>query len=325
MRQFTLGIDVSKDTLDFALLGGNKPQYRHYTNSETGYAHLVKWLQTAGADTVHACLEATGQYGNGVATYLYDNGYQVSVVNPARIKAYATSKLRRFKTDKGDAEVIALFCQRETPPLWTPPPDSFRELQYLVRHLDDLKKTRQQTRNRLNSGVTSLRVRADLEALIDFMDAQIKQLTKDIAQHLDQYPDLKKQKELLKSIPGIGDITAAVLLGEVRDFRAFDSACQLAAYAGLVPEQRVSGTSLHKRPRLAHTGNAKLRKALYMPAMVSIRHNPIIRQFSERLKVTGHCAMSIIGAAMHKLLHLAYGVIKTGKPFDPAYGQNHVV
>lgn len=325
MSQFTLGIDVSKDTLDFALLGGKKPEYRHYTSTEAGYSHLVNWLQKAGAETLHACLEATGQYGDGVATYLHNHGYQVSVVNPALIKAYAASKLRRFKTDKGDAEVIALFCQKEVPPLWPPPPDSFRELQYLVRHLDDLKIMRQQEKNRLKSGVTSLRVRADLQAHIDFISAQIKQLTKDIARHLDKYPDLKKQKELLKSIPGIGDTTAAILLGEVRDFRAFDSACQLAAYAGLVPEQRVSGTSVHKRSRMAKRGNPNLRKCLYMPAVVAKRHNPIIRQLSERLKATGHCAMSIIGAVMHKLLHLAYGVIKTGKPFDPAYEQNPAV
>jgi transposase len=321
MSQFTLGIDVSKDTLDFTLLGGSKVQHRKYANTEAGYSYLVEWLRKAGAETAHACLEATGQYGDGVATYLYNHGYQVSIVNPARIKAYATSKLRRFKTDKGDSEIIALFCQKETPTHWTPPPDSFRELQYLVRHLDDLKNMRQQEINRLKSGITSPRVRTDLQALIDFIDAQIKQLTKDIEQHLNQYPDLKRQKELLKSIPGIGDITAAILLSEVRDFRAFDSARQLAAYAGLVPEQRTSGTSVHKKPRLAKCGNPKLRKALYMPAIVAKHYNPIVRSFCERLKATNHCTMSIIGAAMHKLLNLAYGVIKSGIPFDPAYGQ----
>jgi len=322
MIQFTLGIDVSKDTLDFALLGGKKTEYRHFTNNEAGYSHLVNWLYKAEAKTLHACLEATGQYGEGVATYLHNHGYRVSVVNPARIKSYAGSMMRRFKSDKGDAEVIALYCQKEVPALWTPPPDSFRELQYLVRYLADLKNMRQQERNRLKSGVTSLRVRADLKAHIDFISAQIEQLTKEIARHINKCPELKKQKELLKSIPGIGDTTAAALLSEVRDFRAFDSARQLAAYAGLVPEQRDSGTSVHKKPRMSKKGNSHLRKSLYMPAIVATRHNPIVRALSERLKATGHCAMSIVGAAMRKLLHLAYGVIKTGKPFDPAYGQN---
>lgn len=321
MSQFTLGIDVSKDTLDFTLLGDGTVQHRKYANTVAGYSSVVEWLHKAGAEKVHACLEATGQYGDGVATYLYNHGYQVSVVNPARIKAYANSKLRRFKTDKGDAEIIALFCQKETPALWTPPPDSFRELQYLVRHLDDLKNMRQQEINRLKSGVTSLCVQNSLQAIIDFFDAQIKQVTKNIEQHLNKYPDLKRQKDLLKSIPGIGDTTAAILLSEVRDFRAFESADQLAAYAGLVPEQRISGTSVHKKTRLAKCGNPKLRKALYMPAIVAKQYNPIVRNFCERLSATDHSPMSIIGAAMHKLLNLAYGVIKTGKPFDPAYGQ----
>jgi transposase len=321
MSQFTLGIDVSKDTLDFTLLGGKKQEDRHYTNNEAGYSHVINWLRKAGAATLHACLESTGQYGEGVATYLHNHGYRVSVVNPARIKAYAASKLRRFKTDKGDAEVIALFCQKEVPPIWTPLPDSFRDLKYLVHHMDDLKKMRQQERNRLKSGVTLPSVLADLKDHIDYLSAQIKQAANNIARHIDKYPELKKQKELLKSIPGIGDTTAAALLGEVRDFRAFDSARQLAAYAGLVPEQRDSGTSVHKKPRLAKNGNRNIRKALYMPALVAIQHNPIVRALSERLKATRHCPMSIIGAAMHKLLHLAYGVIKTDKPFDPAWGQ----
>jgi transposase len=321
MSQFTLGIDVSKKTLDFALLGANKLEYRRFTNNEAGYSSLVNWLHKTGAATLHACLEATGQYGEGVATYLHNHGYQVSVVNPARIKAYAASKLRRFKTDKGDAEVIALFCQKEVPPIWTPPPASFRDLKYLVHHLDDLKKTRQQVRNRLKSGVTLPSILTDLKDHIHYLSAQIKRATNNIARHIDKYPELKKQKELLKSIPGIGDTTAAALLSEVCDFHAFDSASQLAAYAGLVPEQRDSGTSVHKKPRLAKNGNRNIRKALYMPALVAIRYNPIVRTLSERLKVTGHCPMSIIGAAMHKLLNLAYGVIKTGKPFDPAWGQ----
>lgn len=319
MSQMTLGIDVSKETLDVALLNAGGLRYRRFANSEAGYAQLVHWLRQAGAETLHACLEATGQYSEGVATYLYERGYPVSVMNPLCIKAYAASRLRRYKTDKGDAEVLARYCQKETPALWTPPPDSFRELHALVRHLDALKNMRQQERNRLTSGVTSERVCADLEAHVAFLDAQIQQLTQDIAAFIDQHPDLKQQKELLMSIPGIGATTATTLLSEVRDFRAFDGARQLAAYAGLVPKRHDSGTSVHKKPRLAKMGNAKLRKALYLPAIVARKHNPLMRNLSERMTKTGHCPMEIIGAIMRKLLHLAYGVIKTGTPFDPAH------
>jgi transposase len=317
MSQAVLGIDVSKDKLDVVLLQGEGRQHQQVANSASGYVRLVGWLRRAGVEEVHACLEATGQYGEGVAQYLYAQGYQVSVVNPARIKAYGDSKLRHSKNDKADAALIATYCQRERPALWTPPEESVRELQALVRHLEDLKNTRQQQRNRLQSGGSSARVRADLEALVAFLDQQIKEVTQEIRDHIKRHPDLKRQHQLLKSIPGIGSLTAAVLLGEVRDIRGFLSARQLAAYAGLVPRQHESGSSVHKKPRLSKRGNAHLRKALYLPAVVAMTHNPLMRALRERMAKTGHTKMAIIGAIMRKLLHLAYGVIKTGQPFDP--------
>lgn len=322
MSQLTLGIDVSKDTLDVVLLDGDKTQYRQIANKAAGYAQLAKWLQLKiGGQLVHACMEATGQYGDDIAVFLFDLGHQVSIVNPARIKAYASSTLRRFKNDKGDAELIAIFCQREHPDLWTPPSATFTELQAMVRYLDDLKKARQQENNRIKSKVKSPRVLALLQQHLVFLDAQIKQLTREIDQHIDQDPDLKAQKKLIKSIPGIGALTAAKLLGEIRDLRDFRGAPQLAAYAGLVPEQRDSGTSVHSKPRLSKKGNAHLRKALFMPAVVASHHNPVIMALKMRMLKTGHCPMAIVGAAMRKLLHLAYGVVKTGKPFDPHHAE----
>ena len=319
MSQAVLGIDVSKDKLDVVLLQGEQRQHYQVANTPSGYERLVDWLQHAGVEELHACLEATGHYGEGVAQYLYAQDYQVSVVNPARIKAYGDSKLRHVKNDKADAALIAIFCQREHPTLWAPPEESVRELQALVRHLDDLKNTRQQQRNRLQSGLSSPRVRADLEALLAFLDGQIEALMEEIERHIERHPELKQQHDLLKSIPGIGALTAAVLLGEVGAFRSFDSARQVAAYAGVVPKQHDSGSSVHKKPRLAKRGNAHLRKALYMPAVVAMRCNPLMRALRERMTKTGHSTMAIIGAIMRKLLHLAYGVIKTGKPFDPNY------
>jgi transposase len=322
MSQLTLGIDVSKDTLDVILLAGEKAQYRQAANTAAGFEQLGRWLQikTNGLP-VHACLEATGQYGDGIALFLYEQGHQVSVVNPARIKAYAASTLRRFKNDKGDAELIASYCQRERPDLWTPPSESFTELQAMMRHLDDLKKMYQQENNRLKSGVKSARVLASLRQHLEFLAAQIKQLSDDIDWHSDQDPELKTQKGLLQSIIGIGDLTALKLLSEVRDFRAFANAPQLAAYVGLVPEERVSGSSVRGKSRLSRKGNAHLRKALYMPALSALRYNPLIIALKERMLKTGHSRMAIVGAAMRKLLHLAYGVIKTGKPFDPNHAQ----
>jgi transposase len=122
-------------------------------------------------------------------------------------------------------------------------------------------------------------------------------------------------------MPGIGEATAAKLLAEIVDVNQYRSARQVAAFAGLVPKHRESGSSVRGKPRLCKVGTARLRKALYFPAIVATQHNPIIKAVSERLRERGKCPMLIVGAAMRKLIHIAYGVLKSGKPFDPNYGK----
>ena len=153
MAQAVLGIDVSKDTLDVALLVADRPLHKHFENSSLGHQQIVQWLRKQHTDEVHVCLEATGQYGEGVAEYLYQQSCAVSVVNPARIKHYGNSKLRRNKTDKADAKLIAEYCLHEKPALWSPPPAAFKDLQVMIRHLEDMQVTQQQQKNRLMSGV----------------------------------------------------------------------------------------------------------------------------------------------------------------------------
>jgi len=264
-------------------------------------------------------MEATGQYGDGVAEYLYQHGQQVSVVNPARIKHYGNSQLRRNKTDKADAELIADFCESQNPALWSPPPAEFKDLQALVRRLEDLMTARQQEANRLQAGGTTASVIDDLNEHLAFLDQQILKIKNLIQEHIDNHPDLRRQRELLESIPGIGRLTAAKILGEVRSIQEFESARQLAAYAGLTPEHKRSGTSVHKKPRLSKKGNTNLRKALYMPAISAKHHNPIVAAFCKRLSESGLCPMEVIAAAMRKLLHIVFGVLKHGRPFEPNY------
>lgn len=319
MEQRVLGIDVAKETLDVALSDGFHLKYDQFSNSLKGHEELTLWLRKHSITTVHICLEATGQYGDRVAEYLYCQGYPVSVVNPARIKHYANRKLRRNKTDKADAQLIAEYCIRERPAFWTPPPASFKDLQALVRHLDDLQNDFRQESNRLQSGVHTPFVVNNLASICGFLDEQIKQTKKAIQDHIDQHEELKRMQDLIVTIPGIGKLTAAKILGEIRNILDFQSARQLAAYAGLTPRNFLSGTSVHKKSRLSKTGNSNLRKALYMPAVVSRRCNPIIHSFCDRLMQSGLRPMEVIGAAMRKLLHLVFGVLKSGRPFDPNY------
>ena len=319
MEQRVVGIDVAKETLDVVLSDGFHKNYDQFLNTQKGHEELEWWLRKQTDSKIHVCLEATGQYGDGVAEYLFAHGYLVSVVNPARIKHYANSKLRRNKTDKADAELIAEYCIREKPAFWTPPQASFKDLQALVRHLDDLQGAYRQESNRLQSGVHTPYVVNSLVILCDFLDEQIKHTKKEIQEHIDQHEELKRMQDLIVTIPGIGKLTAAKLLGEIRNILDFQSARQLAAYAGLTPRNFLSGTSVHKKSRLSKTGNSNLRKALYMPAVVSKRCNPIVHSFCERLVESGLQPMEVIGAAMRKLLHLVYGILKTGRPFDPNY------
>lgn len=315
-----LGIDVSKAKLDVCLLrDGQRPVTGTFDNTASGCDQLIQWLIKRQATDLHACLEATGRYGDGVALALHEQGHTVSVVNPAQIKAYAQSQLQRNKTDRLDAALIADFCRKQQPPAWTPPDPALRELQALVRHYDDLKGSLRQHQNRLEAGSTSPLVIAHLQAQVTLIQQQMDEVRQQIDDHLDQHPDLKRQRNLLTSIPGLGNLTAAKLLAECRDVRRFNNVRQLVAFAGLNPRHRQSGSSVRGHPRISKTGSASLRAALYMPAVSALNHNPILRAFAERLRQRGLRGKAVVVAVMRKLLHLAYGILKSGQSFDPDY------
>jgi transposase len=311
----TLGIDISKDSFHVELSLPEKLRHRKFTNRKEGFGELGDWLVKHKVKQVHACLEATGPYSEELALYLYQQGHTVSIINPLQIKAFGQSELLRNKDDRPDAGLIRRFCEKQRPPAWTPPPAHLRELQALTRHLENLLETRQQQLNRLE-GPKPKGVVKSLRKLVAYLDAEISRTEKQIDEHIDNHPDLKQQSELLESIPGIGKRTAAKLLAEIEDISHYQSARQVAAYAGLTPKNNRSGT-IRGKTRLSKTGNSRVRKALFLPAMVAKQHNPIVRTFCLRLARNGKNKMEVIGAAMRKLLHIAFGVLKSGKAFDP--------
>lgn len=313
-----LGIDVSKETLDVCLLGEKDSQETQMANTRKGFNQLHHWLQKRKASDVHVCLEATGIYGLEVAQFLHEKGYRVSVVNPARIKGFAQSQMRRSKTDKLDAAVIAAFCRALQPDLWTPPEPAWYELRALVRHIDDLQQVRQQQVNRLESA-TLPAVRHQLQQHIAFIDEQLAQLKNQIKDHLKRFPHLKREVDLLKSIPGIGDLTAWRLLAEIGSLARFANIRQIVAFVGLDPTRHESGRTVRGGRHISRTGRASLRSALYMPALTAQRYNPWLRAFAQRLQANGKLPQQIVVAVMRKLLHLAYGILKSGRPFDPDY------
>lgn len=317
-----LGIDVSKRKLAVALLFNGKFRTKTVANDQAGFNTLWSWLERFDSLPELVCLEATGPYGEDVATFLYERGLVISIVNPTRIKGYAKSEGLRTKTDKVDSRLIASFGQskKEKLPLWEPAPVEHRELRDLTRRLEALKNMRVQEENRLEGKLSDV-VIANLKQHIQYLDKQIQQLEKMIKDHIDRHPGLRGQCDLLTSIPGIAETTSANLISELC-FDQFSTARQAAAYAGLTPSDHESGTSVKGRPRLSKIGSRRLRKALYMPALTAMRYNPTLRDFSNRLEQKGKVGKVIVSAVMRKMIHIAFGVLKSGRPFDPNYQPN---
>ena len=317
MSVSVLGIDIAKQKFDAALLFDGKTKHKSCKNSVEGFETLIIWLEKQGIQKVHACLEATGNYGEDLAIYLHEAGHTVSIVNPARIKGFAQSELIRTKTDKIDAGIIARFCLAMKPEPWIPPAPEIRFLRALVRRLDSLIDMRSQEKNRISTAHES--VMHLIKEHIAYLDKEIEKIRQQIADLIDQNPDLKQKKDLLDSIPGLGKATIPHLLSELNDLEKFRHVREVVAFIGLAPKETLSGSSIKGKPRLCKIGHVRLRKALYMPALVSIQCNPMMIAFYKRLKEKGKNGKVIVCAIMRKLVHVIFGVLKSGKKYDPNY------
>lgn len=311
-----LGIDISKATFHVAVLSsGNKAKSHSFSNDKSGFQQLQDWLQQQQVERVHGGLEATSIYGHPLAIYLYQQGHRVSIVNPLQVKGYAQSQLTRTKTDRADAKLIAQFCRDLRPAAWHPSEAEVQELQAYTRRLDALEQMLTQEKNRLT--ITPSELKADIEDHIQYLEQQVKAVKKRLLKHIQAHDTLTHQHHRLMSITGIGEKTAAILLAEIGSIDHFKSARSLAAFAGLTPQEHQSGTSVKGKARLCKIGNRRLRKALYFPALILIRRCPQIQAFRERLMAAGKNKMQVVGAVMHKLIRVVYGVLKSDQPFDP--------
>lgn len=317
MSKIFLGIDISKNSFDVALLLlDNKTKTKKFSNNINGFKLLEAWLKLHNANNLHACMEATGIYGELLANFLYQSNISISIVNPTKIKGFGTSMLTRTKTDKSDAKLIAHFCKAMSPPTWQPTSQDHKELQYLCRRLEDLQKILRQEYNHLEAS-SSISVKKSINTVVKCLETQIEEIKQSIKEKINQDPELRNKKSLLETIPGIGEATIMQVLSfiNVNDFK---SVRQLCAFIGLNPKQRQSGTSVNGRSRISKVGNSSLRKTLYFPAISAKKYNPILKVFCELLKAAGKPPMVIICAVMRKLIHIIYGVLKSGKAFDVA-------
>ena len=280
---------------------------------------MLAWFKAMGGKPAHACMEATGRHSLGVALALHDAGHVVSVVNPAQIRDFARTKLGRNKTDKIDAILIREYAELFKPGPWAPPSPAMRRLCELQTVGTGIVNNRTEWKNRMGSGLEDSIATSLAAATIEHFTAQIEAVDTAIRATIDQDDELRGRRNLLLSVVGVGETLAASLLVEMPEPGVLRRSGAMVAYAGLNPSQHRSGTSIDRPTRISKVGNATLRSSLYMPALSAMRYNPAITALVARLKNAGRLKpKQIVVAAMRKLLVICFGVLKTGKPFDPA-------
>jgi transposase len=320
---FYLGVDVSKKKLDCMLLNStnDKLKSKSLSNTKAGIEELIKWLAENKAPEAHVIMEPTGVYHEPAALALTDAGLKLSLVNPAQLRLFAQGLGVKNKTDKADSTVLARYGDTLKPEAWQAPSKSARQLKALLARRDAVADDLQREQNRheaVDFGISPEQVKQSILQSIAFLEAELRRLEQMIKDHIDSDPDLRNKRELLETIPGVGTRVSSNLTA-LFAAKTFNTAEQLAAYLGLVPVQWESGSSVRARPRLSKAGPSHLRKLLYMPAVVARKWNPHIKSFSDRLIAKGKTKMAVIGACMRKLAHLCFGVVHTGRPYDPNY------
>jgi transposase len=317
-----VGIDISKLSFDVAILNNGSYQNVQFDNNSEGFKALSKKVKLFKKEAVF-CMEATGIYGLALAKYLFNKGEKVIVVNPIKTHAFVKMEMSRNKTDKADAQSIARYCKHLddkgeiTKSLFKPKGEAFEKLQFLITRLEQLDKIATQEKNRLDVSLDKEAVRS-IKSVMAHIDKQIIKIKKVLKEIVKQDETLKQQVELLMSIQGIGEKTAWSILAYLGDISLFSNAKQVTSYAGINPKIEQSGTSINKSS-LSKVGNKRLRKALYMPALTAAKHNPLMKDLYKRLQQKGKPNKVALCAVMRKLLVLAYGVLKSGKAFDPCY------
>ena len=311
-----VGLDISKLTFDATAIVGNAEYSAKFGNNSKGLNQFSDWLKSLGCDDLHICMEATGNYYEEVADYFAEY-YSVYVVNPLKISKYAESRFKRTKTDKQDAKLIAEYCQSvkesELVKRQKPTDEQYR-LSRMTAAYTQIKSECAAMKNRYQVAKDEEAAKA-YEQIIKVMNEQLEVLKAKIKEQTEN-SKCKESVKRLETIPGIGRMTAAVLFQYLTSSE-FETSNKFAAFAGLSPQQKESGTSVRGKGKLTKFGNRKLRAILFMPAMVAYR----IRAFPDfiaRLEAKKKPKKVIIAALMRKLAVIAYNVNKKGEDYDPS-------
>ena len=321
-NKFYCGIDVSKKKLDVMLLAQEKFHYKVVDNSNDGVIFLQEWIKSKLEKDafVHFCMEATNVYHELLAFSLLENkNFKVSVVNPRIVKAFAKS-LVKTKNDKTDAKILAEFCKERNPKPFTPQTKERRELRDLSRLMDNLVELRIMQKVRLQTFNTEAAARV-VKTTLKSIEDTITENEKEIKFYYDNFPELKKEYELLNSIPSFGKRVSNVLISEIyKDEYGLYNPKKLTAFFGLEVREMESGTSVWSKPRITKFGNPRVRNMLYMAALVAIRHNTKMSDFYLRLVNKGKPKKLALIAVARKLLVIACAILNSQKPYE----ENHI-
>lgn len=317
-----VGVDVSKKSFNAAFQAARGAPCKNgvFTADASGQAKFLLWLQRVGAgQSCHICLEETGLYGRALAAFLHEAGHHVSLVNAALIAHFGRSLNLRTKNDPVDARLIAAYTLERVPPRFKPLPPKHQELRDASRRRQQLIRMIVKEKNHLEaSGCKTMS--EHIAATLKLLEGQLVQIEALIERIIVEDTQLSRNRELLMSIPGIGETSATRLLAELPAIDSFASARQMCAYAGLTPRERQSGTSVNGRSRMCKQGRSGLRELLFMPAL-SLMHakEGTLAKFAQRLIKAAKKRACVVGAVMHKLMGLAFAILRSGKPYDPNY------
>jgi transposase len=300
--------------------GGDRKPPIVLSNDAEGHRKLIQLLSKRGA-RAQVVLESTGVYGLDLAMALHRaKRVEVMVANPRAVSHFARASLQRSKTDALDAEVIGEFAIRMPFEPWCPPAPQTLELRALSRRIEALTKTVVQEKNRLHANDQSEElsefVKHDIRELAAHLEERIDGLREQALRVIEQHTELATAFAHLTSIKGIADAAGIQILAELGTLPADMTTRQWVAHAGLDPRHFQSGSSVYKPARISRTGNAHLRRALFMPALVAVQWEPNVRAFYEKLLARGKTKMQANVAVMRKLLHAIHGMLEHDQDFD---------
>ena len=321
-----IGIDVSKLSLDCAWLRNldqNKAKRKRVENSPQDFKALLTWAQDVSglaANELRFVVEPTGIYHEFLVQFLNQHQATIYLVNPSMVRKFAAGMGILSKNDLIDADMLTRYglLRRNLLP-YQPEAQEISDLKSLLNRLDTLERDLRRELNRQEKVSKSSTIhrleKQSIRRTVRYLEAEIKRFKKHIGEAIKSTASLQKDYELLLTIPGIGARTAWAMLVTLRS-RRFASAPEVASFLGLNPIEKQSGTTRHRRPRLSKAGNGRFRQALYFPAMVATRKNPDIKAQYDRLLAADKTKMCALGAAMRKLVHICYGVLKHQRPYE---------